>query len=91
MLQVCSNIDEEIEKMNKLHELAKQFNEINIDNLFVGAEDIARVLGCSAEAASRFMNLPDFPLIKIGKVPKVNVIELAEYTRQRIVMKETRK
>lgn len=91
MVQAFSNIDEELEKMNKLLELAEQFNGISVDKLFVGVKDIARALECSEQAASRFMNAADFPLIKIGKTPKVNVLELAEYTRQRIVMQEVRR
>ena len=88
---VFSNTDEELERMRLLKEEIEQWNEIEADKLFLGVKKLAEMLECSERSAREFMDLPGFPLLKIGNKPKVNVFALNEFTQQRIVMSEITK
>lgn len=88
---VFYNIDDEIEKLKKLKELTDNINTIEIEKMFISKEQLAKIFGCSVRTAGEFMNNPDFPLIKIGNKPMVNVFALNEYTQQRLVFAEQKK
>lgn len=83
-----SNADEELEKLKLLKEEIDKINEIEVDKLFVGVDDIARIFQCSERRAREFMNLPGLNIVKLGSKPFVNINSLNEFTQQRIVMAE---
>jgi len=88
---VFSNTDEELEKIKMLKEQIESFNKIEADKMFLGVKKLAEMLECSERSAREFMDLPGFPLLKIGNKPMVNVFALNEFTQQRIVMSEITK
>lgn len=88
---IFSNVDEEIEKLNEIKKLCESINTLEADKLFIGKAQLAEMLNCSERAAGEFMNLPGFPVIKIGSSPMVNVFALCDFTRQRIVLSEMKK
>lgn len=85
---VFSNADEELERLKEVKKAVDEINHIEADKLFLSKEELAKLLKCSERAAGEFMNLPGFPLVKIGKVPMVNIFALNEFTQNRIVLNE---
>lgn len=59
--------------------------EANNDKLIIGVDEIMKMTGWSRATVRRFMNRPDFPLIKQSKELQVNKLALVKYTMQRIV------
>lgn len=76
--------DEDMEKLKALKALADEVNSVELDKLFVTAEQLAQALGCSERRARELMRSPGFPSINLGTTPVVNVFALADYTRERI-------
>lgn len=81
---ISHNYDEELRKLENLKALANEINAVEIEKLFIGAEEIAKALRCSERRAKEFMRSPGFPVIDIGGKPVVNVFALAEFTKSRI-------
>lgn len=85
---IFSNADEELDKLKQVLEMTKEINAIEAKKLFLSKKDIAELLECSERAAGELMNLPEFPLVKIGKTPMVNIFAFNEFTQNRIVLNE---
>lgn len=88
---VFSNVDEELEKLNKIKEIVEEVNFFQIDKMFAGVEDIMRIFDCSERRAREFLNLDGLNIVKLGHDPYVNIFVLNEFTQQRIVMAEMKK
>ena len=88
---VFSNVEEEIKKCETLKTLCEEINGIEANKLFINKEQLAELFGCSIRAAGEFMNLPGFPLIKIGGKSLVNIFALNDFTQQRIVLQENKR
>lgn len=84
-IQMNSNIDEELEKLERLFNLYSQINNMQEAQDYLTAEDIAKIMGCTIVAAREYMNRPDFPLIRCGKGLKVNRLAFLAYNQQRRV------
>ncbi len=84
-IQINSNIDEELEKAERLLNLYSQINNIQEAEDYLTAEDIAKIMNCTIVAARDYMNRPDFPLIRCGKGLKVNRLAFLAYNQQRRV------
>ncbi len=81
---ISHNYDEEMKRLKELKALADEVNAVELDKLFVTAEQIAKALQCSERRAKELMRSPGFPAIDLGGKPVVNVFALAEYTQNRI-------
>lgn len=61
--------------------------ELNADTneapIFYNTNDIAKILGCSLDAARTIMNRKDFPLIKVGKNYKVYKVAFEKWALER--------
>ncbi|PFA66870.1 DNA-binding protein [Bacillus sp. AFS015802] len=54
------------------------------------AEDVAQCLGISRRVAYEVMERRDFPLLRIGRLKKVNKYDFEEWLKsQRNILKET--
>ncbi len=81
---ISHDYEEETAKLKELKRLTDEINAVELDKLFIGAEDVAKALRCSVRRAKEFMREPDFPSINLGGKPVVNVFALSEYTMRRI-------
>ncbi|MEH7328104.1 helix-turn-helix domain-containing protein [Priestia megaterium] len=53
------------------------------DNNLITAEEVSSILGCSKRVAYEIMDQEDFPLIKVGRLKKVEKEELHKWMKQR--------
>ncbi len=88
---VFSNVDEELEKLNKIKEMVEEINFLEAEKMFLGVKDIMHIFECSERRAREFLNLDGLNVVKLGHDPKVNIFVLNEFTQQRIVMAEIKK
>lgn len=92
---IFENVNTELEKLkatvDEIEKSTENINRMEVDKLFLTKEQLAKLLNCSERAAGEFMNLPGFPLIKVGGTSMVNVFALNEFTQQRLVMAEMKK
>lgn len=84
-IQINSNLDEEIEKAEKLLSLYSQIKNMQEAEDYLTTKDVARIMGCDIVTAREYMNRPDFPLIRCGKGLKVNRLAFFIYNQQRRV------
>ena len=82
-IHIQSNLDEEIEKAEKLLNLYSQIKNIQEAEDYLTAKDVAQILGVDIVSAREYMNRPDFPLIQCGKGLKVNRLAFLMYNMQR--------
>jgi len=53
------------------------------DNNLITAEEVSSILGCSKRVAYEIMDQEGFPLIKVGRLKKVDQQELRKWMKQR--------
>lgn len=82
-VQINSNIDEELEKIERLLNVYSQLKNIQEAEDYLTTEDVARILGCTVVSAREYMSRPDFPLIECGKGMKVNRLAFLLYNMER--------
>lgn len=82
-VQINSNIDEELEKIERLLNVYGQLKNIQEAEDYLTTEDVARILSCTVVSAREYMSRPDFPLIECGKGMKVNRLAFLIYNLER--------
>ena len=82
-IQIKSNIDEELEKAERLLSVYSLIKNMQEEEDYLTAEDVARILGCTIVSAREYMSRPDFPLIECGKGMKVNRLAFLLYNLER--------
>lgn len=82
-IEITSNIDEELQKAERLLNVYSQIKNIQEAEDYLTAEDIAKIMNCTIVSARDYMNRPDFPLIKCGKGFKVNRMAFFLYNLSR--------
>lgn len=92
-----SNLDERRKKLNTLFILlmfskASRFMNKEVLTIedrntmrFIGAKEIAQLMGCSVPVARQIMHRPDFPLVKCGKNFRVMISEFTRWASERRV------
>lgn len=83
MLELKSNVDEEIDKVKNLLELYHNITTLQESEEYLTAQDIAEIFDCTVVSAREYMNRPDFPLIECGESRKVNRMAFLLYNQSR--------
>ena len=82
-LHMNSNIDEEIEKLNKYKKTLEDINKIPIDidisKAVLTMEQVAEMLHCSERAAREALQSEGAPLVTVGRKPLISVTALYEH------------
>ncbi len=84
-VHINSNLDEELEKAERLLNIYSKIKEIQEAEDYLTTEDVARIMGCNIVSAREYMNRPDFPLLDCGKGMKVNRLAFLMYNLERRV------
>lgn len=87
-ININSNVDEEIEKAERLLNLYAKIKEVQEAEDYLTTEDVARIMGCNIVSAREYMNRPKFPLLECGKGMKVNRLAFLLYNLERRTKEE---
>lgn len=79
MVNIQTNLDEEIAKLSNYIDLLQQADA----DSFLTVKDVAGMLHCSEKSAREFMSRPDFPRINVGGGFKVSKIAFLMYCLER--------
>lgn len=76
--------NDDVERIQKwLTVIQSQREMADYNASFIGANEVARYMGCSVIEARNIMRREDFPAVKIGKAYKVMRSALVEWARER--------
>ncbi|MCI9642264.1 MAG: hypothetical protein HFJ98_05675 [Eubacterium sp.] len=82
-ITITSNIDEELEKLNKYKKLIEEINNIPMDidiaKAVLTMDQVGKILHCSKRYAKQALEAEGAPMIKVGKTPLITATALYDH------------
>ncbi|GFI71301.1 hypothetical protein IMSAG250_00496 [Clostridiales bacterium] len=82
-IQINSNIDEELEKAERLLNLYSQIKDIPMDadltKFILTMEQVGELLHCSARSAAESLKSENAPLVMVGRKPMITATALYDH------------